>query len=122
MQLKQAIAAIRAYEYELARTLLENLEETPGSTIYGLRSTRRLEELVPTFSFTIKDWHPRHICDALDKDGIYVWDGNYYALTVTEWLGLEETGGMVRVGSVHYNTIEEISRFGDVLRRLVTRS
>jgi selenocysteine lyase/cysteine desulfurase len=47
-----------------------------------------------------------------------VWDGNYYALAVTERLGLEESGGMVRVGPVHYNTVEEIKRFGEVMRRV----
>ena len=51
----------------------------------------------------------------MDKDNIYVWDGNYYALAVTERLGLEETGGMVRVGPVHYNTTAEIQKFGEAL-------
>jgi selenocysteine lyase/cysteine desulfurase len=49
---------------------------------------------------------------------IYVWDGNYYALEVTSRLGLEERGGMVRVGPVHYNTVEEIRRFGEALGRI----
>lgn len=48
-----------------------------------------------------------------------MWDGNYYALAVTERLGLEESGGMVRVGPVHYNTVEEIQRFGEALGRIV---
>ena len=52
---------------------------------------------------------------------IYVWDENYYALAVTERLGLEDSGGMVRVGPVHYNTLEEIMRFGDVLGRMTGR-
>jgi len=118
LYLKQAMTAIRAYEYELGRDLLENLEETPGVTIHGIRDARRIEERVPTFSFTVKGKHPRQLAKALDKDGIYVWDGNYYALAVTEWLGLEESGGMVRVGPVHYNTEKEIQQFGDALRRL----
>jgi selenocysteine lyase/cysteine desulfurase len=101
---------------------LENLEETPGVTIHGLRDMRRLEERVPTFAFTVKGWHPRQVAEALDKDGIYVWDGNYYALAVTEWLGLEDSGGMVRVGPVHYNTKEEIRQFGGVLRRLTVKA
>ena len=62
--------------------------------------------------------HPRQVAGGLDKEGIYVWDGNYYALAVTEWLGLEESGGMVRVGPVHYNTTQEIQQFGDALRML----
>jgi selenocysteine lyase/cysteine desulfurase len=62
--------------------------------------------------------HPRRVAEQLDKANIYVWDGNYYALAVTERLGLEESGGMVRVGPVHYNTVEEIHRFGEALRRI----
>jgi len=42
-------------------------------------------------------------------------DRNYYALAVTKRLGLEDSGGMVRVGPVHYNTVEEIERFGGAL-------
>jgi selenocysteine lyase/cysteine desulfurase len=47
-----------------------------------------------------------------------VWDGNYYALAVTERLGVEESGGMVRVGPVHYNTMGEIAQLGEVLSTL----
>ena len=64
--------------------------------------------------------HPREVAEKLGERDIYVWDGNYYALMVTESLGLEESGGMVRVGPVHYNTVEEIERFGEVLGRVVT--
>jgi selenocysteine lyase/cysteine desulfurase len=49
-----------------------------------------------------------------------VWDGNYYALAVTKWLGLEDSGGMVRVGPVHYNTLEEIKSFGEALGRIAS--
>ncbi|MCK4724237.1 MAG: aminotransferase class V-fold PLP-dependent enzyme, partial [Anaerolineales bacterium] len=99
--------------------LLEVLEETPGVTVYGLRDVRRLEERVPTFAFTLKDRHPRWVARMLDKSNIYVWDGNYYALAVTERLGLEGSGGMVRVGPVHYNTVAEIHRFGEALGRII---
>jgi selenocysteine lyase/cysteine desulfurase len=51
----------------------------------------------------------------LDRVGLNVWDGNYYALEVTTRLGLEGSGGMVCVGPVHYNTLEEIKQFGEVL-------
>jgi cysteine desulfurase family protein (TIGR01976 family) len=118
LKLKQAMSAIRSYEYELSRALLDVLEETPGVTVYGPTDRRQLEERVPTVSFTMKGLHPRRVAEELDKENIYVWDGNYYALAVTERLGLEDGGGMVRVGPVHYNTVEEIHRFGEALRRL----
>lgn len=120
LRLKQAMAAIRAYEYELSRALLDVLEETPGATIYGLTDRRRLEQRLPTVSFTLKGWRPRQVAEALDRHNIFVWDGNYYALAVAERLGLEERGGMVRVGAVHYNTLEEVERLGEALRKIAT--
>jgi cysteine desulfurase family protein (TIGR01976 family) len=120
LKLKQAMSTIQAYEYNLTRTLLDVLEETPGVKIYGLTDRQRLEERVPTVSFTLKGLHPRKVAEALDQENIFVWDGNYYALAVTERLGLEESGGMVRVGPVHYNTPEEIEQFGGALGRIAT--
>ena len=111
LRLKQALRVIQTYEFELSRTLLEVLEETPGLTIYGLRDLQRLEERVPTFAFTMEGITPRQVAEELGKRDIYVWDGNYYAISVTESLGVEDSGGMVHVGPVHYNTIEEIQRF-----------
>jgi cysteine desulfurase family protein (TIGR01976 family) len=122
LHLKQALAAIRAYEFEISRAVLDVLEETPGMKFYGLRDLRRLEERVPTFSFTLQGRSPRETAEKLAGQDIYVWDGNYYALAVTERLGLEETGGMVRVGPVHYNTLDEIYRFGEALRSVATGS
>lgn len=122
LSLKKAMTAICTYEEELARALLETLEETPGVTIYGIRDLHRLNERVPTVAFRLKGWHPRQIAEELDKAGIYVWDGNYYALEVTTRLGVEEDGGMVRVGPVHYNTVREIEQFGAALRKLIQES
>ncbi|MFZ5807920.1 MAG: cysteine desulfurase-like protein [Chloroflexota bacterium] len=119
--LKKAMAVMREYEAQLGKTLLEVLEETPGVTIYGLRDLNRLAERVPTVAFRLKGWHPRRIAEELDKAGIYVWDGNYYALEVTTRLGVENDGGMVRVGPVHYNTADEIQKFGEALRRIATQ-
>jgi cysteine desulfurase family protein (TIGR01976 family) len=120
LRLKQAMGAIQAYETRLSRAMLEVLEETPGVKIYGLRDDDRLDERVPTFAFNLKGHHPRQVAEELGKRDIFVWDGNYYALSVTESLGVEESGGMVRVGPVHYNTVEEIERFGEVLGEIAT--
>jgi len=119
LRLKMGMSAIRSYEFELSRALLDILEETPGVTVYGITDTKRLEERVPTCAFTLKGMSPRQVAEELDEANIYVWDGNYYALEVTTRLGLEDNGGMVRVGPVHYNTLEEIERFGEVVGRIV---
>lgn len=119
LHLKQAMAVMHAAEMPVSQTLLDVLLETPGVTVYGLTDAARMEERVPTYAFRLQGWHPRQVAEALAKKNIYVWDGNYYALSVTERLGLEDSGGMVRVGPVHYNTVEEVWKFGEALRRLV---
>jgi cysteine desulfurase family protein (TIGR01976 family) len=120
LELKKAMTAIRAYEFELGRALLSALESIPGLHIYGLTDVRRLEERVATFAFRLKDLHPRVVAEKLAQQGIYVWDGNYYAINVTERLGLEDSGGMVRVGATHYNTLEEVERLKEALMKIAT--
>jgi selenocysteine lyase/cysteine desulfurase len=61
---------------------------------------------------------PREIAETLGARGIFVWDGNFYALALTERLGLEPAGGLLRVGLAHYNTTDEIDRLVEELRTL----
>ncbi|WKZ40679.1 MAG: cysteine desulfurase-like protein [Anaerolineales bacterium] len=121
LELKKGMTAIRAYEFELNRALLSALEAVPGLHIFGLTDPRRLDERVATFSFRIGDIPPRRIAEALAKENIYVWDGHYYAINVTERLGVEEAGGMVRVGAAHYNTLDEIARLKDALIKIANQ-
>ncbi|HVP17750.1 MAG TPA: aminotransferase class V-fold PLP-dependent enzyme [Spirochaetia bacterium] len=72
----------------------------------------------PTCAFTLDGIPPRRICEELDRQGICASDGNYYALEVTTRLGLEASGGMVRVGAVHYNTLGEVEQLVTALERL----
>lgn len=118
LELKKAMAAIRAYEYEISRAMISILKGIPGVRIYGPDDVRELEKRVPTFAFTMEGYSPRQIAEILAEENIYVWDGNYYALAVTERLGVEQHGGMVRVGPVHYNRVDEIERLGEVLSSL----
>jgi len=119
--IKQAQAAIHAYERELCRAMLQALTAVPRLTVYGLTDPARLEERVATFSFRLADLSPKAVAQKLAEAGLYSWNGNYYAINITERLGLEATGGMVRVGAVHYNTMEEVERLGRALRNLSTR-
>ncbi len=117
---KQALTATRAYEFELSRALIEAISSVPGTQIHGITDLKRLEERVSTVSFTLQGREPRKIAEELAAQGIYVWDGNYYALAVTERLGLEGKGGMVRVGAAHYSTLEEVARFKAALMKIAT--
>ena len=62
---------------------------------------------------------PRRLAEYLGERGIFTWDGNYYALNLTERLGVELSGGMLRIGLAHYNTEEEVERLLAALRELV---
>jgi cysteine desulfurase family protein (TIGR01976 family) len=118
LRLKTGMAVLREYDHILSKAILDELETLPGVRIHGITDRGRLEERVPTVSFTWEGHHPRDVAAYLGEQGIFVWDGNYYALAVTERLGLESKGGMVRIGAVHYNTVEEIQRLGDALRAM----
>jgi cysteine desulfurase family protein (TIGR01976 family) len=115
---KQAMSALRAFEFELSRALIETIQSVPGTRIYGLTDMKRLDERVPTVSFTLEGKHPKDVAQKLGDEGFYVWDGHYYALAVVERLGLLDKGGMVRVGATHYNTLDEIARFGEALKTI----
>jgi selenocysteine lyase/cysteine desulfurase len=109
---------MRASEAELSRELIGIIESIPGTRIYGISDLNRLEERVPTVSFTLEGKHPEKVASDLGKNGIYVWDGHNYALAIVERLGLLEAGGMIRVGPVHYNTKAELQKFGEVLKKI----
>ncbi len=116
--LNMAMEAIQAYEMQLSRALIKKLSSIPGLRIWGVVDINATAQRVPTVSFTMEGFSPRQIATELNKAGIYAWDGNYYALAVTDRLGLEDSGGMLRIGLVHYNLLEEIDRLGEVLRAL----
>ena len=118
LTLKKAMTAIGAYEQELNQALLSTLGFVPGLTLYGPQDPRKTDERVATFSFRLDGIHPHTVAEKLGERGIYVWDGNYYAINITEELGLEEGGGMVRVGATHYNTVEEIRKLGEALTEI----
>ncbi len=120
-QLAAAMALIEEYERTLSRALIEGLSSVKGLHIWGITDLAQLDRRVPTVSFTLKGWHPRDVAAALDRHGIYVWDGNYYALAVMERLDLESKGGMVRVGAAHYNTIEEVEKLVTAVKNLAAR-
>lgn len=116
--LKAALHAIQTEELGLSKALIEALQSIPGLHIWGITEARSVAERVPTVSFTMEGRPPRKIAEHLAQNGINAWDGNYYALAVTERLGLEGSGGMLRVGLVHYNTIEEIKQLRLALEAL----
>jgi cysteine desulfurase family protein (TIGR01976 family) len=115
--LLNAMQTVQRYERWMAEHLVLGLLEIPGLKFYGIRESVRFDCRTPTVAIRLGDAHPRDVAEYLGQNGIFVWDGNYYALSVTERLGVEETGGMVRIGLVHYNTVQEVDRLLEALRR-----
>ncbi len=115
LQLKRALLAIQNQELDYSRALIETLQALPDIHVWGITEPDDLQKRVPTVSFTMEGKAPRAIAEHLANAGINAWDGNYYALAVTERLGLESSGGMLRIGLVHYNTMDEIEHLGQVL-------
>lgn len=116
--LAAAMLAIRGTERGLALQALTALGEVPGLTLRGIVDPARIDDRVPTFAFTLAGRTPREVATELGRRGIAVWDGDYYAYELIRALGLDESGGMVRVGLVHYNEPAEIERLAQALREI----
>jgi cysteine desulfurase family protein (TIGR01976 family) len=116
LQLKAGLSAIQSYERGLAGRLVAGLQSVPSLRIYGITDPIRFAWRVPTVSFTLEGFSPQQVAARLGEQGIFVWNGNFYAINVTERLGLEDKGGLVRVGAVHYNTTAEVERLEEAVR------
>lgn len=117
-RLLASFETIRAHESALATRFLKGVAALPDVRLFGIADPVRLDERVPTFAIRVGDQHPADTAKHLAERGIFVWDGNYYALAVMERLGLETTGGAVRIGFCHYNTAEEVDRVLEELAAL----
>jgi cysteine desulfurase family protein (TIGR01976 family) len=109
--------AIVPWEAELSRRFLEGIRHIPSLRLYGIAEPERAGERTPTFAIRVADQHPAETAKTLAERGIFVWDGNYYALEIMERLRLQDSGGAVRIGFCHYNTRDEVER---VLQELAT--
>ena len=115
-KLHAAMLAIQDYEQTLSSRLIEGLQNLAGVDVKGISAVKDLARRVPTVSFTVKNQNPEEIAVKLAAENIFVWHGHNYALEAVRLLGIEESGGVVRIGPVHYNTLEEIDRTLEVLK------
>jgi cysteine desulfurase family protein (TIGR01976 family) len=99
-----------AYERALVTRLIEGLLVIPGLRFFGITDPKRFQERCSTVSFRLAKGTPTDAAAFLGERGIFTWDGNFYALNLTERLGVEKSGGVLRVGLVQYNTVEEVDR------------
>ncbi len=118
--LASAYRATVAHETRMVWRLIDGLQSISGAHIYGITDAQRAAERCSTISLRIGNQPPTAIATYLGERGIFTWDGNYYALNLTERLGVEALGGMLRIGLVHYNTMEEVERLLAALREFAT--
>ena len=105
-----AFERIQAHEDGLARRFLDGFPE--AAELYGLRT---VEGRTPTFCLNLPGQSPRAVAERLGERGLYVWDGDYYALEPMRALGLSERGGAVRAGFLHYTSADEVDRLLEAL-------
>ncbi|MCB9952877.1 MAG: cysteine desulfurase-like protein [Planctomycetaceae bacterium] len=112
-----AFAAIQNHEQQLARRMLEGLQNLGAYRLWGIADIARIDERVPTFSLTYAKQTPLQLATRLAEVGCYAWAGNHYALSFSEAADLEPHGTL-RIGLLHYNTSEEVDRVLAELDRL----
>jgi cysteine desulfurase family protein (TIGR01976 family) len=118
-RLASGFEAMKAYEDGLTRRLIEGLQAIPGIRILGITEPGKIDRRVSTVSFVSDRLSSTTIASALALDGIQVWDGHNYALEIYRKLGMLDSGGGVRIGPVHYNTIDEVDRALDRIDRMI---
>lgn len=110
---------MQEHESKLALHLIERLKDLPAVRIHGLTAAAEMPERVSTISLTVKGKAPKALADSLAAENIFTWSGDNYALDLIAWLGLAEGGGVLRIGPVHYNTINEVDQTADALAHLI---
>jgi len=117
--IEAAYAAIHEHERVLLDRIMTGLKKIPGAKIYGITDPARFEQRCATLAVRIENHTPLELASQLGDRGFFTWDGNYYALNLTEHLDVEKSGGFLRIGLVHYNTVEEVDRLLAALREIV---
>ena len=116
-KLAAAWKVVGEYEYLLIDRLISGLKAIPTVRIYGITSRLDWEKRVATVSIRKEGLTPEALAVKLAEQNIFVWNGNFYAVSISERLGVEQSGGLVRIGLAHYNTLDEIDRCLAVIDR-----
>jgi cysteine desulfurase family protein (TIGR01976 family) len=112
--------ATHRHERKMTEKIIAGLLAIPGLKLYGISNPQRFENRCATFVVRIEGHTPLELATKLGERGLFTWDGNYYALNLSEQLDVERLGGFLRIGLVHYNTTEEVERLLGALREIVS--
>jgi cysteine desulfurase family protein (TIGR01976 family) len=114
-----AYGEIVKYERGLCERLLLGIAAMPTVKVYGITDPARFDRRCPTIALRAEGHTPLELATKLGDRGFFTWDGNYYAINVTEQLDVEKDGGFLRIGLFHYNTVEEVDRLLAALREIL---
>jgi cysteine desulfurase family protein (TIGR01976 family) len=115
-RLADGFARIGAHEAGLATRFLEGIAALDGVRLIGIADPGRAGERTPTFAVRVDGRSPVETSADLAAQGIWTWDGHYYAIEIFERLGLLASGGAVRIGFCHYHLPEDVDRVLEALR------
>jgi cysteine desulfurase family protein (TIGR01976 family) len=117
-RLVQSYQQFNQHETAISERFLSRLADLKGVTLWGKRDANS-EVRTPTFALTFAHHSPEEIARKLGEQNICVWNGHFYALGLVRQLDLEESGGVVRIGFMHYNTLQEVDSLFDELKRIL---
>ncbi|OEE74732.1 cysteine desulfurase-like protein [Vibrio genomosp. F6] len=117
-KLEQSFSQYNQHEQALSEYFLKRLSTLGDKVALHGRDEADSNLRTPTFALTFKHHHPEFVAKSLGEHNICVWNGHFYALGLIRQLGLEESGGVVRIGFMHYNTIEEVDQLFEALNGL----
>src|SRR5271165_5948866 len=116
-----AYEVFQQHERELVAQLIRGLLAIPSLRFYGIADPAKFDQRTPTVAIRMEGYTPHELAERLGERGIFTWDGNYYAINLAERLGVQQSGGMLRIGLAHYNTAEEVDRLLTELRALAEK-
>lgn len=114
-----ALDWLARYEDGLTKQLIDGLADLPAVTVRGITGANALHRRVPTVSITVDGHKPSDLAASLAAENIFVWAGHNYAIEPIACLGLQESGGVLRIGLAHYNTAQEVDRLLAALTRII---
>jgi cysteine desulfurase family protein (TIGR01976 family) len=117
--IEAAYQAIHEHERGLLDRIMTGLKKIPNLKIYGITDPARFDQRCTTLAVRIEGHTPLELATQLGDRGFFTWDGNYYALNLTEHLDVEKSGGFLRIGLVHYNTVDEVDGLLAAMREIV---
>jgi cysteine desulfurase family protein (TIGR01976 family) len=120
--IEAAYERIHQHERTLLDRAMTGLRQVPRLKIYGITDSARFDERCSTLAIRVEGHTPAELATKLGERGFFTWDGNYYAISLTEYLGVQESGGFLRIGLVHYNTLEEVDRLVAAMQEIVVSS